>query len=59
METISVFVDEKGMHQLKMPNGEIIPMVGKTVVKQDVDQAFAGRCDVIVVFPNVPLEPSK
>jgi hypothetical protein len=58
METVTVFVNKKGMHMLKMPNGDIIPNIGKTVVKQDIDQANVGLCDIIVVFPNVPLEPS-
>lgn len=58
METIRVFADEFGRHLLKMPNGDIIPAPGKTIVKQEVDQALVGRCTVIVVFENVILEPN-
>lgn len=59
MEQIIVFVDEKGMHQLRMPNGEIIPCIGKTVVKQDTDQALIGVCTVIAVFEHIKLEVGK
>jgi len=59
MEQIKVYVDEKGMHQLQMPDGTQIPCVCKTVVKQDVEQAQAGVCTVIAVFENVPLLPTK
>ena len=59
METITVFINEKGMHLIKMPNGDLIPGVTKTIVEQDTDQANYGRCDITVIFQNVVLEPSK
>lgn len=55
---VSVFVDENGMHQIRTEKGDVL-IIGKTVVKQEVDQARSGRCTVIVVFENVVLEPHK
>lgn len=54
MEGIKIVL-QNGMHLLTF-NGEIIPGAGKTVVKQEVDQALAGVATVIIVFENVPLE---
>jgi hypothetical protein len=59
METVTVFIDEKGMQMLKMPNGDVIPGVFKTTVEQDAEQANTGTCTVTVIFTNAIVEPSK
>ncbi len=59
METITVFINEKSIHMIKMPNGDLIPGVAKTIVEQYAKQADYGRCDITVIFSNAILEHSK
>jgi len=59
METVTVFIDEKGMHMIKMPNGDVIPGISKTIVEQDVEQARSGVCDITVIFSNAILGEPK
>jgi len=55
METVTVFINEAGMHMIKMPNGDIIPGISKTIVEQDVQQARSGICNITVTFEDAIL----
>ena len=55
MKTITVFINEKGMHMIKMPNGDLIPGVSKTIIEQNADQAKDGICNITVTFESAIL----
>jgi len=52
---ITLYTDERGAHQLAMPDGTMIPAIGTTIVAQTVDDALRGNgfCTVVVVLPLV------
>ena len=45
-----VYSDDRGVNLLALPNGEKIPYIKATRVKQDVDDMRGGICQVFVLM---------
>ena len=56
MNEYCTLITVDGKHLVAMPNGDIIPTIAQTIVKQDGDQAIDGTCEVTLVLSIVRIK---